>query len=587
MSSCNYKIKFFDYSKKETVLFTCSEDSLSTGFCIFHDNEFNDEQEITKKLTDKINTDSKGPLFFIGYKIPKIKLSGTFSHPVYFTRSIIKNADFSGAKFQYADFSGAKFQYADFSGACFEFADFLAVKCDGKANFSKASFKNSVNFSESFFNEAIFTEATIKSGQFIGTNIRMADFALSKIEKSDFFGAIFGNVTFIGSKIIATQFSNARFQEKANFNGATLEKTDFSGTNFSGVDFDNSSLQVVSFRTNNFIGNATFSFSQLEKVNFYRPNFKKVTKFQTANLHEVIFSEGTFRDEVNFSRANFANVEFKMTEFHEADFTDAKFEGLTYFNDVTFKNQEKVFFRVDNLSKISFLRTDITKVWFDENASWGGKNGFRIVDEEFLKDSTKKTSLESIIATYRNIRKNYERRLRFEEADKFLEREIELKKIYHKNEKSSNVSSSEILTQKLADLTLENEKLKDKVDKYQDTLKEVLEIDSSSDKHQKFNADQTNLTKKKLYDELEKKLVWIFGTPRSGSTWLARDVLRREGIKFVKETLLGVHLGVFRDAPEIYWSLLHGNYNVKLSRIIDENKENFFFSSENELVRVA
>ena len=51
MSSCNYKIKFFDYSKKETVLFTCSEDSLSTGFCIFHDNEFNDEQEITKKLT--------------------------------------------------------------------------------------------------------------------------------------------------------------------------------------------------------------------------------------------------------------------------------------------------------------------------------------------------------------------------------------------------------------------------------------------------------------------------------------------------------------------------------------------------------
>jgi len=84
------------------------------------------------------------------------------------------------------------------------------------------------------------------------------------------------------------------------------------------------------------------------------------------------------------------------------------------------------------------------------------------------------------------------------------------------------------------------------------------------------------------YDDLEKKLVWIFGTPRSGSTWLARDILRRKEIQFVRETMLGAHLGVFELDPQIYWLLFKENYNVKPTRIIDIDNENFFFSSENE-----
>jgi len=44
---------------------------------------------------------------------------------------------------------------------------------------------------------------------------------------------------------------------------------------------------------------------------------------------------------------------------------------------------------------------------------------------------------------------------------------------------------------------------------------------------------------------LKKKLVWIFGTPRSGSTWLSLDILKKDDIKTHEEMMIGAHLGTF------------------------------------------
>ena len=132
----------------------------------------------------------------------------------------------------------------------------------------------------------------------------------------------------------------------------------------------------------------------------------------------------------------------------------------------------EVRFETKDLSKVSFLNTDITRVVFDENARFGKlefenkmfkelkkavfyvlfqsrfliniyDERFKIFDERRFekcinKNETitksnlekQKLSLGSILASYRNLRENYEYRLRYDEAGKFFIREMEIKRKY-------------------------------------------------------------------------------------------------------------------------------------------------------------
>src|SRR4051812_28567610 len=101
-------------------------------------------------------------------------------------------------------------------------------------------------------------------------------------------------------------------------------------------------------------------------------------------------------------------------------------------------------FDVENLSNVSFMNTDITGVRFSEKARWGGgeenaKEGeYKIIDERLLEekikekndDTTKDINLGSIKAVYRNLKENYEYRMRCDEAGQFFIREIELKRMH-------------------------------------------------------------------------------------------------------------------------------------------------------------
>ncbi len=40
--------------KKEPTIFNCSEEALQTGFCMFHDEKFEDNEELIKQITQKI-----------------------------------------------------------------------------------------------------------------------------------------------------------------------------------------------------------------------------------------------------------------------------------------------------------------------------------------------------------------------------------------------------------------------------------------------------------------------------------------------------------------------------------------------------
>ena len=72
---------------------------------------------------------------------------------------------------------------------------------------------------------------------------------------------------------------------------------------------------------------------------------------------------------------------------------------------------------------------------------------FRIVDERLLEEginkdkdshSTKDFNLGSIKAVYRNLRENYEYRMRYDEAGQFFIREMELKRMYREAPSISN-----------------------------------------------------------------------------------------------------------------------------------------------------
>jgi len=479
INRCCFNTKYFDYSKQEPANFACDEIALASGLCIFHDKNYSNDKELVQKISDKIISalTKREALFFIGYNIPDMKIKETFKNIVYFTKANFTNIDFTKSKFHKVDFSGAKFQNANFSKTTFEEADFLAVEFNGKANFSKTVFKEKVNFSESVFKKANFSSSSMKRAQFLGTKFQTANFGLTKITDSDFYGVLFsGLANFVGTNIKRSEFPNSRFQGKTRFTGAKFEKVEFSQSNFGSVDFDYASMNVMRFNGTIFDGAANFSSSKLEKVNLHQANFKKNCNFAEATLCEVMFSNGKFHGNSNFSYATFIDdVQFKNVEFQGADFSFAKFSGKTYFNDVLFRIQDRVNFDVENLSKVSFRNTDVSKVRFGELVEWGGDDGFRIIDEELLNKNNEKKILESVIATYRNLRKNYEKRFRNEEAQKFFLRELELKKLYDGKDASLVMTDLELVIKKIEDLSYDLDELKEKVDNLEKLTKRKQE----------------------------------------------------------------------------------------------------------------
>jgi len=71
---------------------------------------------------------------------------------------------------------------------------------------------------------------------------------------------------------------------------------------------------------------------------------------------------------------------------------------------------------------------------------------------------------------------------------------------------------------------------------------------------------------------LEKNLVWIFASPRSGTTWLADDLLKYKTRYRLAEPLIGEHLASARELGKTF-----------IKRIDDhKDRESYFFSSKHK-----
>ena len=165
-----------------------------------------------------------------------------------------------------------------------------------------------------------------------------------------------------------------------------------------------------------------------------------------ARFHGITrFSRAQFKETANYNNAEFmSGTEFSHCEFiQEVTFIETVFSLPSRFNYVLFRDPENVNFQTNNLSQVSFVNTDISRVKFGENVKWGfvesrgqrDKNEFKILEEREIEAHLKnyekvQVELGNIIAVYRSLRENYEYRLRYDEAGEFFIRELEMKRLY-------------------------------------------------------------------------------------------------------------------------------------------------------------
>jgi hypothetical protein len=75
----------------------------------------------------------------------------------------------------------------------------------------------------------------------------------------------------------------------------------------------------------------------------------------------------------------------------------------------------------------------------------------------------------------------------------------------------------------------------------------------------------------------EDRLLWIFGSSRSGSTWLLRMLSELEGAVPIDDPHLGHHLGVWRPIP-LAWAAADGDPELTILNEIKRDKPSYFFS---------
>jgi uncharacterized protein YjbI with pentapeptide repeats len=425
---------------------TPETDILKSGLCIFHDEKYlknpkdkeSNKQNIKRKLTEKIEkciSDNK-VLMCIEYHLPD------------FTFENFKNFTIP----------------ANFSGTIFV----------GPVNFSEAQFTKEAIFSEAqFTKEAIFSEAQFtKEANFYWTQFT---------EKAD--------------------FSEAQFTKEAIFLGAQFTKeADFHWTQFTkeAIFYRAQFTKEAYFTDDQFTEKADFSEAQFTKeAIFFRAQFSEKADFHEAEFTEKAdFSGAQFRAESNFNKARFMNrTEFSHSKFiQEAIFVDTIFNFRSSFNYVLFRDPENILFQTDELSQISFMNTDISRVRFGENVKWGladrptrrylkkwghgDKNEFKILEEREIESSLARNGkvqnilMGSVLAVYRNLRENYEYRMRYDEAGEFFIREMEMKRKYKEVSLKKKEESSKEET------VVENE---NNVKKKEESLKNGTIVETKND----------------------------------------------------------------------------------------------------------
>ncbi len=346
-----------------------------------------------------------------------------------------------------ADFSQCDFKHAvSFEDAQFrKQVNFQNIKFQNQVSFSKTKFKKSVNFDRSvFLGNTVFQHVVIEDE----INCNYVNFNGS---------TYFTNTEFIGiaNFYCATFHKNADFHDSVFSEIPSFNRTEFMGfANFENIKFNGDiDSRLLNSRTQNvayvkFNRGANFSRSVFENfANFLDAQFLGSSYFHDTKFNGVThFYHCTFTGEIiDFitSDMNSYQTDFSRSYFDaKVRFPNNGFQNFTKFRDVEFENPNRISFN-GNMSKVSFLHTDITRVKFGGKTRWN--NEYKIHEETQIgqkQDENKKVELNDILAIYRQLRDNYEYNLRYEEAGKFFVRESEITRMYEDKQVQNNSEST-------------------------------------------------------------------------------------------------------------------------------------------------
>lgn len=282
------------------------------------------------------------------------------------------------------------------------------------------------------------------------------------------------SIYFIGCNIPSFNIAGTRQHRKIYFNDATFHgRVRLSSIRCSIIDFTdamfhndlkifNSNADMIIFYNMRFAQNAEnqnnidgnnpeeivntnieFESCGFKKIEFSMTTMPKNLLFKNCNMDHSKFIEcefnGTFSmigcvftEKIDFTGSKFLmHAIFSQTAFNDTvTFQHVHFKNITEFHGVNFQKQKTTIFQGD-LSNVSFLNTDISRIRFDVDTKWDKDNKYVIFDERNISHC--KSSLNSVLAVYRNLRENYEFQLMYEEAGKFFVREMDLQRIYYQD----------------------------------------------------------------------------------------------------------------------------------------------------------
>lgn len=446
--TCVYGALYFNYERQVHEVYRCPENRLAgQDVCVFHsENPQVNGEEFMQLVNNRIihARNNNQPIYCIGWifhfafnfqpegggiiytpDLEPDQHDPDLHIPIYFSYSKIRG------NFQATNYH---FRAAYFDDVTFEGEVSIGFSLFEKCTFKNSTFKNMSNFSMVKMIDADFSMSIFeKSAKFTGAQICKCSFFASRFAEIANFATVHfngktdlsnikfnGEVTFSGSKFLdLTYFHYSIFQERANFEGVLFKKR----TNFNNVVFEYG--EKVIFNSSN-LSMLSFKHTDITRVNFGDVQWRAGKKYMIIDEQDLEWSFKPIID-WNYMRTHLLDKGDNLYGF-------LRYNGVIENETLlTRKEEEKIAIlkkELNNEVKIGeiFLIEDGKKVQINVSSS---SFIFELKNKKHHVYYPLKINLYSVLSIYRNLRENYEYRLRYEEAGKFFLREMEVKRKYY------------------------------------------------------------------------------------------------------------------------------------------------------------
>ena len=255
----------------------------------------------------------------------------------------------------------------------------------------------------------------------IGFHLPDIDLSNRFFEKQIYFQhtVFHGRAVFENSTFAEGSFRECRFEKHASFEWVKFNQN---------ADFLSMRARDLSFVHAEFAALTQLSDCVIRKGDFRYAKFSKV-QIRGSKFERAYFNDVRFDGYCDMNGSYFENASFDNAQFTAALISGVTFHEKADFLRVTFKRPEEVRFN-SNLTQVSFLETDLSKIRLGVDTEWSRESDFRPYDLRKFKADSGRKRFYDVLSVLRELRDNYEYRLEYEGAGKLFVQEMEMKRQY-------------------------------------------------------------------------------------------------------------------------------------------------------------